>query len=166
MTSTTMVSESLEGCFLNVSGACKMHRELIETVVKAMPERYSYNVPDAVRELYNIGNQESDFKHRRQQPQGPARGWFQFEPIACHEVVKRDPSVLSLFKLPTNPDTLYKVLEWSEVGMIVCARVFLYYRSPYRLPKKGEVELGWRQYVQAWAPGKPHKGRWFDNWED
>lgn len=140
-----------------------MYPQLIETVVESMPEKYSYNTRDASRLLYAIGLQESEFQHRKQ-IKGPAKGFFQFEPIACLEVINRDKPLLEQHKLPTNHRDLYNVLQWSEVGMILSARILLYYGSPYRLPKKHETEHAWQNYLKAWRPGKPRLGDWWGNW--
>lgn len=143
-----------------------INRDFIQNIIEGMPEKYSYAPLPAARLLYAIGLQETGFKCRSQYNGGPAKGYFQFEPIACQEVINRDRALLEKYQLPTERTDLYKAIQWSEVGMVISARIFLYYASPFRLPKRNESALGWQNYIRAWRPGKPHPHRWELNWKE
>ena len=140
---------------------------VIRPVLSWMGSRYSS--VDAERMMLAIGIQESGFQHRRQivgiAEYGPARGWWQFERPGVAEALSDDRHDLVMrLGLPTDPDQLHSILQWSEVGATVCARLLLWgYPDP--LPGPSYPDEGWRQYTARWRPGKPAPQRWGSAWE-
>lgn len=126
-----------------------------------------YDSLDAERFLLAIAMQESNLEHRAQVPVAHAHGYWQFEPIGCAEAIRIDNLLGGRFlrelNLPRVPERLHEALQWSEVGMVVCARLMLW-PVPAPLPGPWEQAVGWRQYVRAWKPGKPHPHRWVHAW--
>ena len=127
---------------------------------------------EATSVLMAIGWQESRFQHR-QQVKGPARGFWQFEQgggvngVLGH--AKTAPIVRSALKQlgyrhePT-PFGCYVAIEHNDVLAFVFARLLLS-TVPGPLPKRGEVEQGWRNYIFGWRPGKPHIDSWPEAWK-
>lgn len=120
---------------------------------------------EARAELYAIARQESRLEHRRQIG-GPARGFWQFEQgggvrgVVEHAATR--PLLLPVLERlryePVVP-TLYAVIEHNDILAAVFARLLLY-TVPQRLPGPDDAEEGWRQYIWAWRPGKPHRHTW------
>jgi hypothetical protein len=54
---------------------------------------------------------------------------------------------------------VHDVVEYSDVVACVFARLLLW-TLPQRLPQPTETDMAWRQYIDAWRPGKPHPQRW------
>lgn len=149
-------------------------RVLIEHTLRAayklLPIRlYS---PEATQMLLAIGWQESRFEHRHQVG-GPARGFWQFEQgggvkgVLEHKATKtlvRD-ALLDL-KYPANMDALqcHIAIEHNDVLAAVFARLLLV-PLPKKLPALEDMQEGWRQYLAAWRPGKPHPKTWGYAWD-
>lgn len=122
--------------------------------------------------LLAIGWQESRFEHRKQ-VKGPARGWWQFEReggvrgVLTHEktrdVVRAALKQLGYRQEPTAAGC-YEVIEHNDVAAFVFARLLLW-TLPGRLPSREESAEGWRQYIAAWRPGKPHHATWSEAWK-
>lgn len=112
--------------------------------------------------------QESGFRHRRQVG-GPARGWWQFEPIGVRGVLEHPASrttaerVCELLRYPPDPGALYEAIEHNDALACAFARLLLW-RLPQRLPTRGESDYAWSQYIDCWRPGRPHRERWDDNY--
>ena len=56
---------------------------------------------------------------------------------------------------------VHDALAWDDVLAAGMARLLLY-SLPDPLPTTAEE--GWRQYVEAWRPGKPHPEKWPQSW--
>lgn len=114
--------------------------------------------------LLAIGLQESRFEHRRQVG-GPARGFWQFElggirGVLSHKASKEPAGgVLDALAYNRDPADSYQAIEHNDVLACCYARLLLW-TLPDPLPKRGEADEGWRQYVEAWRPGKPHRATW------
>jgi hypothetical protein len=125
---------------------------------------------DATRELLAIGYQESRFEHRYQ-VRGPAKSFWQFEQrgvsgvlahVETYDVVRRALVSLNYRNMPT-PFSCQLAIEHNDVLACVFARLLLW-TLPNALPKADEPEEGWRQYLAAWRPGKPHPETWSQSW--
>lgn len=133
-----------------------------------LPERM--RSPDAVRMLVAIGMQESEFTARVQHGGGPARGFWQFEPIGVREVLRHPASashvrdLAAQLVIDASLDTLYDVLAWNDALACGVARLALW-RVPTALPGPHDADEGWRQYNDlVWRPGKPRPEKWPHNW--
>lgn len=156
-------------------------KDLIEAACKLLGPQFQS--PEATRLLLSIGLQETGFATEFQQP-GPARGWWQFEhgggvkAVARHAATK--PHLGRLVRLlgewPSNPDHMYdrtedgptivedhlfERLDNDEVLAAGMARLLLW---PHPKPIPQAMDPAWHYYLDQWRPGKPHRGRWTDNW--
>lgn len=119
--------------------------------------------------LIAIGLQESKFLERRQGGGGPARGFWQFEKGGGVRGVLEHPTTtnhaiatLRRLRYPTEfiaPGAVHPKLEDNDLLACVFARLLIY-TVPARLPTRTEPSEGWRQYLEAWRPGKPHPSTW------
>lgn len=127
-----------------------------------LPDRM--NSPEAFANLYAIAGQESKLDERRQIG-GPARGFWQFEfggikGVLTHPASKPViRSVLDRLDYDYSPDTSYVAIEHNDVLAFAYARCLLW-TIPDALSTAGESERAWRQYLEAWRPGKPHRSTW------
>ena len=116
--------------------------------------------------LVAIGMQESRFKHRRQ-INGPARGYLQFEIAGVRGVLthpasrEHAQSILRTLDYPNDAEAVYSALEHNDVLAAVFGRLLLY-TLPESLPSTASE--GWRQYMAAWRPGKPHELTWAEHY--
>lgn len=135
----------------------------VRPALAMLPERL--DSPEARAMLYAIGLQESGLSFRRQMPAGPARGLWQFELVGVRGVLEhpasRDLVRSALLRMahPVDVGTLHATIEFSDVVAAVLARGLLW-TLPERLPRRDEADLGWRQYLAAWRPGRPHPEPW------
>ena len=122
--------------------------------------------------LLAIALQETNLETRDQgsdEVPGPALGLFQFEQIAVQDFQQNGnprchAAVLDL-AFPLEPRKLWQAIgAGADHLAAVLARDCLWRRIPGPLPALGDVDEAWRQYVEAWKPGKPHPERWPDNY--
>lgn len=118
---------------------------------------------EATAMLLAIGLQESRFVHRKQIG-GPARGFWQFESGGGWRGVMNHSSTRAQFQhvltaLGYQVTPTYEALATDDILACCCARLLLW-TLPRRLPGRFEKEEGWRQYIEAWRPGKPHPETW------
>lgn len=123
------------------------------------------DTPEARAMLLAIGLQESRFEHRVQVG-GPAHGFWQFELGGGVRGVLNHPasksaivSILMTFDYDWMPDTSYDAIVHNDVLAVCYARLLLW-TLPQSLPKRGEIQEGWNQYIAAWRPGRPHRETW------
>jgi hypothetical protein len=140
-------------------------RHAIPAAFDLLPEKM--RSPHATAMIIAIGLQESRFQHRRQ-VRGPARGFFQFEQGGGVVGVLRHPSTteharaaLEVLCYPRSATSLevYQAIEDNDTLACVFARLLLW-TLPDALPGSDESDEGWRQYLNAWRPGKPHQSTW------
>lgn len=123
---------------------------------------------DAARAMMvAIALQESRIKHRKQIG-GPARGFWQFEVNGVRGVLnhaKTQPKiheVLSALDYPPEhwtPGNCHVAIEHNDVLAAAFARCNLWWLlGP--LPRRSDPGEGWRQYMEAWRPGRPHRQTW------
>lgn len=151
---------------------------IYHTYAHTVPAAYSF-LPEAMRSseatamLLAIGLQESKFSARRQLPKGPARGFWQFERgggvygVMNHRSTARHATrILDSLRYQKGMDD-YKVhaaLEHNDVLACCFARLLLW-TIPSALPKRGDLDLSWGQYLAAWRPGKPHVATWPEHFD-
>lgn len=132
------------------------------------------DTPEARVLLLAIGLQESEFMHRRQMGNGPARGFWQFErgtraslggvtgvclhPASRHWLQR----LCAARKAEFAPDSIWRALETDDVLAAGVARLLLY-TDPLRLPSVGATAAAWDLYARTWRPGKPHPTKWPGN---
>lgn len=117
--------------------------------------------------LMMIGLQESRFEYRRQ-INGPAHGWWQFElgggvhGVLHHKMSHRHiRDILNALGYGNSATESYLAIEHNDILACAYARLLLW-TLPQPLPQRGQVEEAWRQYIEAWRPGKPHPETWRD----
>ena len=138
-------------------------RHVMPTVSALLPAKMSH--PKAWALLMAIGRQESRFKHRKQLPNGPARGWWQFETGGIRGVLGHGASeehalaLLGHLGYVSNVAGLHLAVEHNDVLAMAFARLLLW-TDGRKLPGLNEPDLGWRIYVETWRPGKPHPETW------
>lgn len=121
--------------------------------------------------LLAIGQQESGLTHRRQLGGGPARGLWQFERAGIQGVLHHPATMehaASVCWRCANAGTtaaVYHQIESDDILACAFARLLLW-TLPGALPVRGQAEEGWRQYIAAWRPGKPHRHTWDEFYEE
>ena len=115
--------------------------------------------------LLAIGMQESRLVHRKQIG-GPAMGLWQFERGGGVAGVLRHPATqahaATLCVRRGNAGTaeaVYRQLESDDILAAGFARLLLW-TLPWPLPEQDQPSEAWRQYIEAWRPGKPHRHTW------
>jgi hypothetical protein len=130
--------------------------------------------PKATAQLLAIGLIESGFRERRQLGGGPARGFWSFERgggvkgVVTHPDT-RDALRVALVALRYEKDigqtvALYQHVEHNDVLACVFARLLLW-TVPARLPGRADYDESWRQYMESWRPGRPHRAAWNANFD-
>lgn len=143
--------------------------DIITPALLLLPPRMTSD--KAIAMLLAIQAQEDPEQHRRQWPEGPARGLWQFE---------RDGGVAGVLRHTLTRDhampvchalgnagtvaSVYHQLEHDDI-LAACFARLLIWTIPRGLPGRDEPEEGWAQYLKAWRPGKPHKRTWAANFK-
>lgn len=125
----------------------------------------------ARHELLAIALQESELKYRRQQFNGPAMGFWQFERGGAVTGVMNHPATKGYAEALcrhsqvafTRAD-IWKALEHDDVLAAGFARLNLWW-SPLALPEEHNEAAGWDLYFTTWRPGRPRKETWESNFE-
>jgi hypothetical protein len=129
---------------------------------------------EADRFLLAIAMQESGLEHRYQLTRiigkaGPARGWGQFEEIGVKGVMQDSPKLTPIAKrwcehcrVHWHSAAIHRALEGHDALAVGFARLLLW-SLPDALPETSQE--GWRQYIKAWRPGKPHVKTWSVHWQ-
>ena len=135
-----------------------------EATMKLLPP--SMDTPNAKAMLMAIGLQESRFQYRRQQMDGPARGFWQFEQggavrgVLNHSLTRGVArGLVDALGYDDYPATVWSALEHNDILALGFARLNLYW-LPAKLPGPDQCEEAWQQYFAAWQPGKPHRETW------
>lgn len=120
--------------------------------------------------LAAIGLQESRFEHRKQIG-GPARGWWQFERAGIYGVLTHSATkdiiadVCARLAIPPVEIFCHELVAYHD-ALAACFARLLLWSLPYRLPAEEETDEAWRQYIEAWRPGKPHRATWNKFYDD
>lgn len=152
-------------------------RLLRSAIVPALAELAMCGIPDtrdARRFLLAIALQESRLRHRRQvvaggAENGPASSFWQFEAGGgCKGVLTHYLTASCMrglcteFNVTPTPQGLWEAMRYHDVIAAIAARL-LVYSLPDKLPNTPEE--GWKQYLEAWRPGKPHPETWATAWD-
>lgn len=115
--------------------------------------------------LIAIALQESRLTHRKQ-INGPARGFWQFENgggvigVMNHAQTKKIATdVCATLKIPFVQKTIHEAIAWNDALAYCFARLLLY-TEPASLPRQDQPDEAWRQYMNTWRPGMPHRETW------
>jgi hypothetical protein len=141
-------------------------RDCITVALRQLPERM--DTPQARLLMLAAGFQESGFRHRRQMG-GPAKSFFQFEPIGCsgvlthHTTQELAAGLCITMGVQSYSDAVYDAIEYHDCLAAGFARL-LFWRLPDPLPEIDDQDGMWLYYRRAWAPGKPHPDRWPDSY--
>lgn len=126
------------------------------------------DTPNAKAMAIAAALQETRFDARRQIG-GPAHGFWQFELGGVRGVLNHRASqpiirsVLDRLDYDYAPETSYTAIEHNDVLAFAYARLLLY-TLPQPLPERTDPAEGWRQYYDAWRPGKPYPEKWPANY--
>lgn len=149
-----------------------VHRFIVPAAYSLLPPSMSSDRATAM--LLSIGLQESQFKHRRQLWNGPAKSFWQFEMgggvkgISTHvdtkDHVEQCLEALRYTHKLSDYRATHAAIENNDVLACVCARLLLW-TLPDKLPEKGEHDKSWQQYMDGWRPGKPHRDTWSEYYD-
>jgi len=138
----------------------------IEPALSLLPPSMTSDAARAM--LLAIGLQESKFTHRHQIG-GPAVSFWQFESAGVIGVLHHRASTDAIMKALAalqyrnpSPHTCATAIEHNDVLAAAFARCLLW-TLPGPLPTRGEVDLGWNEYLAAWRPGRPKPDTWADH---
>ncbi|MES2346113.1 MAG: hypothetical protein V4641_00950 [Pseudomonadota bacterium] len=149
--------------------------ELLANAIIPALTALNLDSPQARHQLLAIALQESGLKHRRQvtstgKEDGPAVSFWQFEKgggckgVLTHIATQgRMRAACATHGVEATPAALWEAMKTNDVLGAIAARLLLY-TLPQPLPM-ASVD-GWNQYIAAWRPGKPHPGKWADNWHE
>ena len=143
--------------------------DIITPALLLLPPRMTGD--KAIAMLLAIQAQEDPEQRRRQWPEGPARGLWQFERDGgvagvLRHTLTRDNAMAVCHALGNagTVASVYHQLAHDDILAAAFARLLLW-TIPQGLPGRDEPEEGWAQYIKAWRPGKPHKRTWAANFK-
>jgi hypothetical protein len=154
--------------------------DVVELALTFLPPKMTS--ANAKAELYTIGYQESEFEHRVQIGNGPARGFWQNERTGGVRGIMNHAAVRDLTKkLCVDRDcnfdsyAIWNRMAEDDVFAAACARLLLW-TDPKPLPSAydcaelpeniasvAEQTESWKLYARVWRPGKPHPKKWVKN---
>lgn len=151
------------------------YRLLKTAIIPALSDLESAGINDsfeARRFLLAIALQESGLKHRRQvvggTESGPAASFWQFEKgggcrgVLTHKLAsQRMRTLCENYRIAPDESSLWEAMRYQDVVAAAAARL-LVFTLPWALPSTAED--GWKQYLEAWRPGKPHPATWAGHW--
>lgn len=148
---------------------------MIETIYNYIrPAAYTL-VPKEMRSaeatltLLAIGQHESGFSKRFQFGGGPARSYWQFELTGLRGVMRHQATraiakdVCGALGYRFEDYPLFDALPHNDVLACAFARLLLW-TLPDPLPAIGDGAEAYRQYIEAWRPGKPRPKDWPDDY--
>lgn len=127
----------------------------------------------ARRMLVAIAMQESNLAHRRQvssdgTESGPAVSFYQAELTGAGYWLLRHAvsgpilkKACADFNITATPQGVWDAIRYNDVFASIVARLNLFV-LPSAMAEA--VDIGWKQYLSAWRPGKPHESTWPTNW--
>jgi hypothetical protein len=130
---------------------------------------------NAARFLLAIALQESALRYRRQiiaggQETGPAASYWQFEKgggcvgVMTHKsVASKMLNICGAYDVAPTAQALWEAMRYNDI-VAACAARLLIYTLPSKLPTNADD--GWRQYLAAWRPGRPHPEAWAKHWDN
>lgn len=142
----------------------------VDVALRILPPRLTSDEARAM--LVAIALQESDLVSR-QQIGGPALSYLMWEPgpkSGLPGVLRHHATGSMAARLVSELD--YSALEPEELRQtcvtdgVLSAGLgrLLLFTLPYPLPPRHDVEAAYRQYIDAWRPGKRTPGRWAERY--
>lgn len=148
---------------------CRLLRDAIDPALAALAPLGIPSDDRARRMLLAIAGQESDWQHRRQFGDGPARGLWQFERgggvlgVLTHRATVQAAARFAQARgVQPVAQEVWEALEHDDVLAAGFARLLLWC-DPAPLPE--EEGAAWRYYLRTWRPGKPAPARWPACWK-
>lgn len=139
----------------------------ISPALKLLPP--DMDSPAARAMVLAICLQESGLR-ARQQRNGPARGYAQFEIAGCagvlsHKATKDHATrICALLDVQPAATAVHRAIEYHDVLAAAFARLLLW-TLPQLLPRtSGDSATGYALYLEAWRPGKPRPDEWPANY--
>jgi hypothetical protein len=121
----------------------------------------------ARRILIAIALQESGCRARRQYGDGPAKSFWQFEPVGVNGVLAHKKAgqwlkeAAAFCDVVASVEALHGAIEHNDILAAALARLALWVH-PDAIP---ETELeAWQFYLSTWRPGKPKAHTWAGHW--
>lgn len=151
-------------------------RLLQTAILPALNELATTGIPsnvDAARFMLAIALQESGLNYRRQvvsggTEEGPAASFWQFEKgggckgvLTHRSVSERMGRICTDYNVKADPASLWEAMRYQDIVAAAAARLLIY-TMPWELPETAPD--GWKQYIEAWRPGKPNPSTWEGNW--
>ncbi|WP_312903872.1 hypothetical protein [Stutzerimonas nitrititolerans] len=141
----------------------EIRERAIAPALALLPARM--NSPQAEIMLLAIGLQESEFTHRRQMGNGPARSFWQGERgggmvagVRTHETTEKHAALLYCTRsVEPNNEAIWKAIEHDDVLAAGLARLLLW-SDPLPLPETHEVDEAFDLYLRTWRPGAYTRG--------
>jgi hypothetical protein len=65
---------------------------------------------------------------------------------------------------PDDLETIWSAIRYDNILAVAVARKILWI-DPEQLPGPTESDDAWLYYLRTWRPGKPHPGKWADNYK-
>ena len=126
--------------------------------------------PAAMAMCVAIALQESKLTYRHQ-INGPAHGYFQFERnggvhgvLTHHSTRPHAVQICEDLDITPTGDEVYAAIEFHDVLACAFARLLLW-SLPQAMPPQDDPDAGWKAYIDAWRPGKPHPDTWRANFD-
>lgn len=127
------------------------------------------DTPEARAMLLAIGGQESGYRTRQQDGNGPAHGLWQNERPVQQLLLDNKTSAPDVYALcksravaPLASD-MYWALLTDDIFAAGIARLILWC-DPHPLPALGDQDTAWDCYLRVWGPGKPRPTDWPANY--
>lgn len=132
-------------------------KQVLELIVRPTLKLISMHSISAERLLIYTGVVESDFDFLKQNPGGPALGWWQMEPIAYKQNVKyinRSPNlsrrILAACFLDMMPP--FETIIWNLRLACIMARI-QYWQHEEPLPSEDDLDGLGRYYIKYYNRG-------------
>lgn len=115
--------------------------------------------------LLTTGLQEGKLIYRKQQPNGPAHGLWQFERGGVKGVLNHRStrsyaeSICGNRGVKPTISSVYEALPHDDILAAGFARLNYWWHSE-PIPPLGAREQAWNYYLFCWRPGKPHRQTW------
>lgn len=141
----------------------EVNNTIVTPALALLPKKM--DTKEARQILLTIGLQESLFKYR-QQINGPARGFWQFEKGGGMRGVLTHPATAGYAKEiqqerghGVGVNAAFDALDKDDIFAAAMARLLMW-SDPFPLPELDQVQRAWKFYERTWRPGKPHPDKW------
>lgn len=154
----------------------RLLRTAIEPACEELAQAGVINSHAAQRFLLTIAMQESGLRHRRQvstggAENGPAASFWQGEKggglcagvITHHVTAPIMRAVCANYNVSPDPLSIWEAIRYNDIVAASAARLLIH-TLPQKLPETAAD--GWKQYLDAWRPGRPRPETWNGYWLD